>query len=569
MVPRHDPNSSARSPGKGSCPFSAVVGQPVSRRHLLAGAAALAAAPLLISMDATSAAADPTPPPPGGPGVAAAGADGSPLPGFVNWKHAIGDPRGSDVVAKFGRRKEGRFGTMFKDLTAFAPDDALLVALSEAMVEKPSAPGDSLDNREMPSGFVYFGQFIDHDMTRDTTPLSAQREDPHGLTNFATPQFDLGALYGNGPHNNPELYDLDGQHLLLRPNTLGIMDLPRDSNDIAFLGDPRNDEHLIINQMHQAFIKLHNHFLDHDAQGDFTHAQQLTRWHYQWVIVHDFLPHLVGQHLLDDMIFTSGTRIRAKTRFYHPANPWRPMMPIEYSAAAYRWGHSAIRPWYVMHNSPLSPNPAALPIFNSDPDPAHAKDLRGLRPLYQDATIDWNYFFDIPGLNPPGQRNFARLIDTQLARPLHDLPDSVVAHVPGAILALAQRDLLRGKRLGLPAGQDIAARMQQLLPSMPAPLTNTQLDPTGRFGLANPGWSGKSPLWFYCLREAELGGGHKLGPVGGRLCAEVILGLLQLDSQSYWNAPTPFTPVSPNFTMGQLLKLAGAPIINPDTQQPL
>ena len=561
----------SRDDGAGGCPFTPPSRPPsgVSRRRLLGGTMAVATTWALIGRGG-SAAVVPTatvaPPPPVGTPPATiglpsgVGADGRALPGFVKWRHAVGDPRGADVVAKFGRAREARFGTMFRDLPAFAPDDRLLIELALSMTEA-RGPADDIvpdgfDNPDMPSGFIYLGQFIDHDMTRDTTPLTLRNQDPHGLTNFDTPQFDLGAVYGAGPVKNPELYEADHAHLKLVNNVLGVLDLPRDASGTAQVGDPRNDENLIINQMQQAFIMLHNHFLDNDAKGDFARAQQLTRWHFQWVIVHDFLPHVVGQPLLDSMIFSAAGRIRARTLFYHPVNPNKPMMPIEYSAGAYRWGHSGIRPEYEMHETLLSPSPAVLPIFNGDPDPVHARDLRGSRPLYPDATIDWNYFFDIPGVDAPDDRNFARLIDTQVARPLLSLPDSVVAHTPDAILALAERNLLRGKRLGLPAGQDVAARMRKALPSLPAPLTNAAL------GLDDPGWGGKAPLWFYCLKEAELGGGRRLGPVAGRIVAEVILGLLQVDQQSYWNAATPFVPNGgPGFRMGDLLTLAGAPIV--------
>ena len=562
-----------------ACPFTGAGASAasLSRRSMLGGAAAAIAGAWLLTDAGTAAAAampagppatPPTGPTPAGAPVGA-GADGSPLPGFVNWKHAVGDPRGSDIVARFGRTSEARFGTMFQDLPAFAPTDQLLIDLSMSMTENRGPLDDIIpdgnDNFDMPSGFIYLGQFIDHDMTRDTTPLTQQNEDPHALRNFDTPQFDLGSVYGLGPVNSPELYETDRKHLLLRPNALGIRDLPRDAGGTAFVGDPRNDENLVINQMQQAFILLHNHFLDRDAKGDFATAQQLTRWHFQWVIVHDFLPHVVGQPLIDSMIRPVGSRIRANTLFYRPGNPQRPMMPIEYSTGAYRWGHSGIRPEYEMHESPgLSPNPAVLPIFTSSTDSITARDLRGSRPLYPDATIDWNYFFEIPGVDSPDDRNFARKIDTRVARPLYELPDSVVAHVQGAILALAERNLLRGKRLGLPSGQDVAARMRRALPSQPPPLTNTEL------GLTDPAWGGQAPLWFYCLKEAELGGGNRLGPVAGRIVAEVILGLLQIDRQSYWNAPQPFTPVGgPGFRMGDLLKLAGAPIIDPHTNQPL
>jgi hypothetical protein len=488
------------------------------------------------------------------------GADGRKLPGSVKWKHAVGDPRGSDVVAVYGRAKEARFGTMFKDLPAFAPDDKLLSALAGSMVEAREPADDitpdALDNPTMPAGFIYLGQFIDHDMTRDTTPLTAQTADPHALTNYDTPRFDLGSVYGGGPTANPELYQDDHKHLKLVTNHFGVTDLPRDDKGVAFIGDPRNDENLIVSQMQQLFILLHNHFLDTDAKGDFATAQQLTRWHFQWVIVHDFLPRVVGQPVVDSMLTTASGKVKAKTLFYKPGNPNKPMMPIEYSVAAYRWGHSGIRPEYEMHQSQMSPPPSVLPIFSTDPDPVNARDLRGNRPLYPDATIDWNYFFQIPGVPDPDDRNQARLIDTQVARPLRALPDSVVAHTSDAILALAERNLLRGKRLGLPAGQDVAAAMRKVLPSLPAPLTNAQL------GLTDPAWGGQAPLWFYCLKEAELGGGRQLGPVGGRLVAEVVLGLIQADQGSYFNAAKPFTPVGgPGFRMGDLVLLAGAPVV--------
>ena len=412
------------------------------------------------------------------------------------------------MVAVFGRAKEARFGTMFRDLQAFAPDDALLSGLAKTMVEARDVADDivpdGLDNLDMPSGFIYLGQFIDHDMTRDTTPLSVQNSDPHALTNFDTPQFDLASVYGNGPAANPELYEADRKHMRLVTNGLGVRDLPRDGNGIAFIGDPRNDENLIINQLQQAFIMLHNHFLDNDARGDFARAQQLTRWHFQWVIVARLPaegrgPAAAGRHAdhrrrqgpRQDTVLPAGQPVQADDA----RRVLRRRVPL---------GAQRDPGEYEMHQTSASPSPSVLPIFNADPDPVHARDLRGSRPLYPDAVIDWNYFFEIPGVAAPDDRNYARLIDTQVARPLLALPDSVVAHTSDAILALAERNLLRGKRLGLPSGQDVAARMKKILPTLPDPLTNDRL------GLTDPAWGGKAPLWFYCLKEAELGGGHQL-----------------------------------------------------------
>jgi hypothetical protein len=210
-------------------------------------------------------------------------------------------------------------------------------------------------------------------------------------------------------------------------------------------------------------------------------------------------------------------------------------MPVEYSGAAYRFGHSMIRAEYEVQDG------HTVPIFGQD----GYEDLRGNRQIPASLWIDWNYFFEIPGMNTPDDRNMARLIDTQLSLPLFKLPSTVVAPVAGAIVALAERNLLRGKRLGLPAGQDVATAMGI------KPLTNAQL------GLTEPGWKNKAPLWFYILKESELLGGKKLGPVGGRIVAEVILGLLALDKTSYFNANPSFSPGA-NYKMGDFILAADA-----------
>src|SRR3712207_4780300 len=141
--------------------------------------------------------------------------------------------------------------------------------------------------------------------------------------------------------------------------------------------------------------------------------------------------------------------------------------------------------------------------------------------------------------------NRSRKIDTQWSLPLSRLPSTVVAPTTGAIIALAERNLLRGKRLGLPAGQDVAKAMGV------TPLSNAEL------GLPEPGWQGKAPLWFYVLKEAELLGGDRLGPVGGTIVAEVILGLLAADPTSYFNANPSFDPGA-GYGMGTFLLWADA-----------
>jgi hypothetical protein len=236
-------------------------------------------------------------------------------------------------------------------------------------------------------------------------------------------------------------------------------------------------------------------------------------------------------------------RSKVKREFYKPKNPHRPMMPIEYSVAAFRFGHSTVRTAYLMNQR--NGTATIAPVFG-----AEGSDLRGFRPLPARLEIDWRHFFEIPG-RPPAQLALARRIDGKLTLPLFNLPRPVVAD---AMVSLAERNLTRGKRLGLPAGQDVARAM-----GIP-PLSNREL------GLPDPGhagWAAKAPLWFYVLQEAELQHrGEKLGAVGGRLVAEVILGILDSDKNSYLHARPEFLPRPPiapapgKFEIGDLVTFA-------------
>jgi hypothetical protein len=446
--------------------------------------------------------------------------------------------RGIDVAVKAGRDKEARFGLLFKKLPAYSPSDSLLKGLAVQMNDGKAPLADVKDSdvafdSPIPAGFVYFGQFIDHDMTMDRTPLTLQQQDPKGMVNFDTPRFDLGSVYGGGPTASPELYDPARPGYLLVNRHDDLVDLPRDEVGAAFVGDPRNDENLIIAQLHTVFLRLHNKFRD---QGKtFEQARSQCRWHYQWLIVHDFLPRIVGQDLVTQLVVRKGGVLTAATAFYKPKNPNKPYMPVEYAGAAYRYGHSMIRAEYEVQDG------HTVPIFGQD----GYEDLRGSRPIPHDLWIDWNYFFDIPGVESPDDRNMARKIDSQISLPLATLPPTVVAPTADAILALSARNLLRGKRLGLPAGQDVAVAMGL------QPLSNAEL------GLTESGWNKKAPLWFYVLKEAELLGGNQLGPVGGRIVAEVILSLLAADKTSYFNANPTFDPGS-GFAMGSLILMADA-----------
>ena len=500
----------------------------LTRRDVLAGTAAgLAGAEALLRAEPWRAAPPPVPAPP------------VPGPPADRARHGAPD-RGSDIATAVGREQEGRFGLMFPELEAFAPPDELLRDLAARMAD-PGHLGEAhpeLDNPEMPSGYTYAGQFMVHDVTFDRTPLPEQREDPHALRNFDSARFDLDGIYAAPP----EAYDQERPGRLRLPDAEGLPDLPREPGGTALLGDPRNDENLILAQLHLALIRFHNRLVEEGRT--FAEAQRLTRWHWQYLVVNDVLERFVGRDAVERFLVARGPAgWGVKRRSYRPKNPNRPMMPLEYSLAAFRFGHSTVRFHYWMNAS------AGAPVFADVPG---GEDLRGGRPIPASLRVDWRQFFSFPASPPP--RNLARRIDTRLAAGLFSLPvPEVVAAVPAPpVVSLAERNLLRGKRLGLPAGQDVARAL-----GVP-PLSNEEL------GLTDAGWGGKAPLWYYILAEAERRrDGLRLGETGGRIVAEVVLGLLDSDRRSYFHARPAFLPAPPiapefgRFAMPDLLAFAG------------
>jgi hypothetical protein len=453
------------------------------------------------------------------------------------------DLRGIKKVP-FSQIREGRFGRMFRRLPPMPPlEESVLGDLAEKMRDDnpPSGWGgtpETRDNPSIPAGYTYLGQLVDHDITFDPTSSLQRVNDPDALHNFRTPRFDLDSLYGSGPQDEPFQYRLEskGLALLVEPNRKGMEDLPRNSEGVALIGDPRNDENTIVGQLHLIFLKLHNKIgeqvLADDAvpqESKFEETQRRVRWHYQWVVVHDFLKRIVGEDLLTQLYIREPDKgPEIKLTYYHPKTS--PYMPVEFSAAAFRYGHSQIRGIYNLNSTVVD-----RPIFISGPPPDEFADLRGFRPLPSQWTVDWNLFFTIGGSTPQPSRR----IDSKLVPALFDLPDG------GGSLPF--RNLLRGQALELPSGQDVARYFKE-----ERVLTGAELE------APEP-----TPLWFYILKESELiARGEHLGPVGGRVVAEVLLGLLKGDPQSWPNVNPQWTPTLPDadgdgeFTMPDLVSFA-------------
>ena len=470
-----------------------------------------------------------------------------------------------------GAKGQGFFDRMF-NLPPLVANDADLEALANAMRDvNPNNP--ALDNQTIPAGFTYLGQFIDHDISLDLSPLSAKQEDPTMIENFRTPGLDLDCLYGAGPGPHRFLFRQDAPKFLIgkadsSPDATGgtIPDLPNDlergRHGVALIGDHRNDENLLVAQTHLALLKFHNKVVDHispttPAPQLFEEASKLVRWHYQWMVLHDFVERLTETGIVNKLI-TEGRK------FYRFKSV--PFMPVEFAGAAYRLGHSMVREEYS-HNRVFRPNPPRLApgslafLFNFSSLSGNINgELGGLPRLPSNWVIDWRRFynFNTPAGTPSFEFNHSRKLDPFLTPSLHTLP----GFPAGKEANLAFRNLRRGVILGLPSGQDVANEMAKKVPSI-TPLTPAEMA-TGPDGAvaAQKGFDTAAPLWYYILKEAQVrSNGERLGPVGARIVAEVFVGLVQGDPDSFLSQPgwTPTLPAKTpgTFNMTDLLQFVG------------
>jgi len=346
-------------------------------------------------------------------------------------------------------------------------------------------------------------------------------------------------------------------------------DLTRGDNGRALIGDPRNDENTIVSQLQGLFERFHNRFVQDNTDLSFADIQQQVRFHYQFVVLNDFLPRIVHSDVLN-ALRSNGVYDVGKLKFYRPKNS--PFLPVEFSVAAYRLGHSMIRPGYRLNDGVL------LPIF---PSPANGlpEGLTGFRPMNPQWGLDWGRFIDLDvraydsddAAVKEKRLQFAYRLDTSLVNILAQLP-AVVATNPSS---LAARNLIRGLRLGLPSGQAVAQAMHV------TPLDDKDihigqglesgLPQLTIAGVANGAFNGKCPLWTYILAEAMLKmqpvkipviedktiQTPRLGPVGGRIVAEVFLGLMFHDAHSMLRQAPSWAPkAGPDYTLKDFVKFA-------------
>jgi heme peroxidase len=452
----------------------------------------------------------------------------------------------------------------------FNPATQLLLGqLGDLMAD---AGRETAPDSTIPAGYTYFGQFVDHDVTLDVSSSLVAGTDANTLNNMRSPALDLDSVYGRGPALDPFLYVFPSSgppsaiKLALgtnRPSGPGgpggsggfggmtvqaDYDVPRMNNPLnpaastltAVVGDPRNDENLIVSQFHHSMLKFHNEVVDMlllvAFPGDiFVEAKKIVTQHYQWAVVNDFLTRVCGPAAVASALASATVPI---------GSPFR--MPVEFSVAAYRFGHSMIRDRYWLNFIQINASLADVFAFNRKPN----------LPVLSNWAVDFNAFFTTGVVVPVN--NKARPIDSNLANKLEALPDFT-----GLMAILATRNLRRGLALGLPSGQATATFL-----GVP-PMTSVQLKqglPANEVTVLNSNGGlllKKTPLWYYVLREAAvLGGGNQMGPLGAKIVADTFVRMLSRDAGSYLNVTGGFTPFLPSatpgdFTVADLVIFAG------------
>ncbi|MGH3937629.1 MAG: peroxidase family protein [Pseudonocardiaceae bacterium] len=484
------------------------------------------------------------------------------------------------------------FPTLQSDPANLLPESTqTLVRLKDlaATMEDRSEPGGANEDSPIPAAYTYFGQFVDHDVTFEVQPAdlppsfsgSVQqllvedmvplplKEIKNVIRNFRTSTLDLDSLYDLPAPRDPE----NGDKLRLGdvslvgnrpPGKEDDNDLPREprSADIlhdraALIGDPRNDENLIIGQLHVAFLKAHNRLVDEGRT--FKQAQRVLRRHYQHIVLQDFLKRVADPAIVDRIL-------RQGNRLYKPSNR-SVFMPLEFAVAAYRFGHTMVRRTYDFNlNFNIARNGRGASLEQLFTFTALSGDFSGKETLPENWIIEWE---NIIGDGSNLGRN-ARRFDTQLAgfpRPepeeegvaLFNLQTPAGNSETGLAAQLSTRNLLRGYRMRLPTGQAVA-RFAGVPVLTAEQLRATSANPAQEQALLAGGFQDRTPLWYYLLAEAKHHGGTRLGPLGSTIVAEVLIGLVRRSADSILTNPgwKPSLPAAKQgtFELADLLRFA-------------
>ncbi len=424
----------------------------------------------------------------------------------------------------FGTQGESGFGRMFPHIAGalYTPDQ--MRELGYAMTLGSHIKVDS----SLAAVYTYLGQFIDHDITNtlggDRPSDGAADSRPPVQT--ATPALDLSSVYGAGFHDpRAAVVRSSGKMRLgaccddLGQATRRLADLPREHNAMAIIPDGRNDNNLFVAQMHVMFLQLHNYFVDQMTikrpELRYRMARANVIHHYHDLIVHDLLP-----KILHDEVYAkyfdcpSGDNTIAFT-------PPTASIPLEFSGAAFRFGHSIIRDSYEIGRGVPTVNiNRAFALTGRNGMDGHDR-------LPERFVVDWKHF---------SANNRAKKISTPIKLQIPGFS--------GYEKFITVRNLLRGSAFALPCAQDIC---QFLIndgyiskkDELDERQLNPQIWPNEPPGILD-NCGAKSyllrftPLWYYLLMEARArnhcrGNNEcKLGVVGSHIVAATFKYLTRL-----------------------------------------
>ncbi len=404
------------------------------------------------------------------------------------------------------------------------------------------------------AGMTFFGQFVDHDITLDAKSAIGTKIDPRTVRNVRTPSLDLDCVYGNGPEASPHLYSKEHEGYLLFGTCENPLDLARTCKGVALIGDPRNDENIIVSQLQGIFICLHNLLMDvlnadlkskekmkllhkgYDGirsdmvpakKSAFEAARRIVRLHYQWLVINDLLPTFVDKAVLKNVLDHIHNDTLPK-----PFDAHSPIMPIEFSGAAYRFGHATVQNSYTL-NSKVG----KMDLFKT----------QGFGFRDSETDIEFEHLFKFPGKSGHDK---ARPIGRKLAKEIFSLPFIKNASPPlskADSAKLPHRNIARDRTtFEIASGQQFARAMGINPIQAPKELNEKGIT--------------KTPFWYYCLHEAE-GHNGKLGPVGGTIVATTLLRLLKLDHESILCSAQDFKPwqqlgatKSGQYSIGHMIK---------------
>lgn len=423
---------------------------------------------------------------------------------------------------------------------------------------------------EILAGYTYFGQFVSHDLTKvkrsDAIP-SSRPVPTDELIQERTPSLDMDCLYGSGLQDSDVPFEPNGEFYsentkkktgsTARDN-LEIIDLPRGVGDrglLARIPDSRNDENFILSRLHVLFMNAHNQLLRRhiDAHGPGPKTFENTRKEltliYQLIVKHDYLAKIIPDEMLGlletEPFFLIKGQKETVNPLFNSVPGSEPRIPLEFTGAAFRFGHSMVRSAYFLTEAEKVDPVGLVRLFQ----------LTGRGGLEGGTTnahvnLDWSKFFD------KDTAHHAQGINTQLRPEMQRL----LNEMPGN-KDLNLRNLLRGNELGLPDAQSC---MKFLLGKRPKykclqdELIEDSEFPTSTFLDANRphvdqmelghirqasvwDFPNQMPLWTYILMEPSRLKNYKhsrLGVLGSTIVAEVFRSLFISSRTALYNPHT-------------------------------